>query len=370
MGDRTLSYVAYEGVARAARAAGSTTYKGEQRQKEGKGLHPLVDPKGYDVIRRSISRKGQKGDLFELLLGIAMLDETRLDTTGSMGNNVDIAMRVLPTTYGLLASGEDAVLKRYDTQMITSIFGDVTDKYVLCRSQAEMDEKIAEQMTLMVPEGGGGDTPEDPQYGLFGAAFLTAAEITMYDLKSYDFTVSDAPGRDRLSRETLIRVFGESVFEKVAENGYTIDPKNLPDTKEVVAELSKHAHAFFLQVEGISTTRPFWTEIYGRDHVVTIPSTELLPHVKAAIIGLTEGVLDLRTVGEYLEKSGLNSLQAKSITRAVAGIPLRAQAELPNFDKIPLKGALFAKKGDVWPISGTHEGIVETGEASEDKIWA
>ncbi|MBI2055955.1 MAG: hypothetical protein HYT37_01075 [Candidatus Sungbacteria bacterium] len=358
MGKNTLSYVSYRRVKAEAELAGSATHKGEQRRREGLGLHPLVDPAGYDVIRRSISRMNPEGDYFILPRGVAMLEETRLDTTGSMGHNVEIALEVLPKTYELLASGPKAVLKRYDVQMITSIFGDIGDNYVLCRSQAEMDEKIAEQMTLMIPEHRGGDTPEDPQYGLFGGAYCTSADINKYELKYYDFTVSDAPGRAKLDRGTLVRVFGDSVFEKVLENGYQIDKKILPSTKEVVNDLLKQAHAFFLQVGHDGETNSFWTSMFGNERVVILPQTQLLPHVKAAIIGLTEGVLDLQTTESFLRTAGLNQEDARDIVRSVSNIPIGAQKILPNFDKIPLKDAKFAKKGDLWPIG--DETVIKT----------
>lgn len=379
MGRGVLSEVAYRGVAEKAKKEGSATFAGEQRRREGKGLHPLVDPSGYDVIRRSLSWLEPEGDHFVLLRGVSILEETRLDTTGSMGNNVEIAMAVLPKTYKLLATGSRAVLKRYDVQMITSIFGDVVDDYVLCRSQAEMDERIAEQMTLMYPEHGGGDHPEDPQYGLFGGAYLTSNSINQYGLKGYDFTISDAPGRHRLSHETLVRIFGKTVFEKVAENGYQINEKNLPDTSEVVQDLLKRTHAFFLQVGPDSAANRFWTQVFGKERVVVIPRTELLPEAKAAIIGLTESTLDLQNLEDFLlsevsvtgedfvikGSSKLNRQEVVSIKRAVAGIPISAQAALPNFSKIPLKGAEFAKKGDVWPIGYDSEGNPEA--ASEKK---
>lgn len=376
MGDRTLSAVAYRSVESRTKAAGSTTFAGLQRHREGRGLDPLVDPKGFGLIRRSISRFVEDGDRLVLARGVAMLEETRLDTTGSMGHNVAVAFRRLPKTYELLAEGEDAVLGRYDTQMITSIFGDVCDSYVLCRSQAEMDEKIAEQMTMMVPEGGGGDSDEDPQYGLFGAAYLTKAAINDYGLKYYDFTISDARGRFGLDRDTLIRVFGETVFETVAENGHQINPKKLPDLIEVVRDLKKRAHAFFLQVGNNPSVTSFWTEVFGDECVVVLPNTELLPQVKAAIIGLTEGVLDLQSVEDYLVKHDVSKEDAKTIARSLAKIPIGAQAELPNFDKIPPKGSIFANKGDLWPIAGVSEASLggdlepELAEAGEgDKIW-
>src|ERR1035437_8093712 len=237
MGDRRFTTADFAATSRSVRSeGGSATKRGEQRHREGKGLDPLVDPKGFGVIRRSLFRYDGNAGKFVLTVAPAMLKETRFDTTGSMGDNVELAFKVLPKSYNLLKEAKGAPLGRYDLQIINSIFGDVSDDYVLCRSQAEMDDKIAEQLRLMVPEGGGGDSDEDPQYGLFGAAYLTAASIVSYGLKTYDFTVTDACGRDRLDSNTLIRVFGPEVFDKVKENGQQIKRSDLPTTKEVVKD--------------------------------------------------------------------------------------------------------------------------------------
>lgn len=353
MGRPTLSSTAYEKVYKEAKASGSTTSKGEQRHKEGKGLHELVDPKGFGIIRRALTWYEPKELLFTLLRGVAMLEETRLDTTGSMGRNVDVAMEVLPKTYDLLKKIPNAVLGRYDVQMITSIFGDVVDDYVLCRSQAEMDERIAEQLTLMVPEGGGGDGTEDPQYGIFGGAYLTQADINRYGLKYYDFTITDAPSREKVSVATLKRVFGDEVFEKLSENGHNFTASNLPGLKQIVKDLLKNAHAFMLLVGGSS--RSFWEEYYPKDRVITLPETKLLPEVKAAIMGLTEGVLTLDTLEDFLiNEAKCSKENAKAIKRAVAGIPIGAQMEAENFDKIPLAGTVFKEKRDLWPMENTE----------------
>lgn len=374
MGRDPLSSTAYERVYSEAKASGSTTSKGHQRHREGKGLHELVDPKGFGVIRRALSWYEPKDSIFELLRGVAMLEETRLDTTGSMGHNVDVAMEVLPKTYDLLKKIPGAVLGRYDVQMITSIFGDVVDDYVLCRSQAEMDERIAEQLTLMVPEGQGGDGTEDPQYGIFGGAYLTNADINRYGLKYYDFTITDAPSREKVSVDTLKRVFGDQVFEKLSENGHNFTEKNLPGLKQIVKDLLKNAHAFMLLVEGSS--KHFWEGYYPKDRVISLPETRLLPEVKASIIGLTEGTLTLDTLEDFLIKEAKCSNQdAKLIKRAVAGIPIGAQMEAENFDKIPLAGTLFKEKRDLWPIDESEviEEKVTTKKSKEKgkgKMWA
>jgi hypothetical protein len=329
--------------------SGPATAKAEQQARETGKLHPLVDPAGYGVIRPSRLRFEERPDgLFELTIGTSVPSETRLDTTGSMGGNVEVAIKVLPDSYELCS----LVLPGCDLHMAIGIFGDVVDRFVLCRPQFEMlAEKIVQQLTLMVPERQGGDAPEDPHYGLFGAAYLTDFYINKIGLKSYDFTVSDAPARDRLDESQLVRIFGKEVFVKVEENGFQMSRQDLPTTKEVVQDLLKRAHAFFLQVDDSRSTHEFWTEVFGRDRVVVLPNTGFLPQVQAAIIGLTEGTLDLKQVPDFLQKNNVDKENAKLIARSVANIPIGAQRALPNYVKRPKKGDLFRSKTDLWPIS-------------------
>lgn len=382
-GRSTFSETTYKRVATEVKDdGGSATKKGEQRHKEGKGLHELVDPKGYGVIRRSYGPFEAKGKRFILVRGVAMLIEMELDTTGSMGGNVDLAFRSLPKTYNLLAKGPKAPLSRYDVQMITAIFGDVTDNYILCRSQAEMDEQIAEQMRLMVPEKQGGDGTEDPHYGLFGAAYLTHTHLQRYELKHYHFMATDADSRQKFSVSNLKRVFGEEVFDKVRENGYDINEKQLPELKQVVSDLLTRAHAFMLQIKSDSSVTNFWKGIYGNDRVIILEDTKYLPEVQAAIIGLTEGTLDLQNLEAFLvSEAKLSNSVASTIVRAVSKIPIGAQAALENFSKLPVAGDVFADKNDLWPINSdeafaseeTEEDTTSAGTAKDkkgkSKIW-
>lgn len=353
MGRATFSQDAYTQTMSAAHQAGSHTYRGEERQRQGLGLDPLVDPAGNGLIRRSLARKDKlESGLWEMTIGTPMLVETLLDTTGSMGQNVRIALDVLPHAYDLFKESDRAVLGRYDLQMITSIFGDVRDGYILNRSHAEMADKIAEQMTMMLPEGGGaGNGKEDPQYGLFAAAYLTAAETNGYGLKTYHFTISDEPHYPHFDVSTLTRVFGKTLFEKLAENGHVVTKGKLPDLAQVVADLKTRAHIFFLQVGERGGVYQQWSELYGEDRVVVLPDVSLLPQVQAVIIGLTEGAIDLQLVEEFLLANKVSKENAKQIARSVSRIPIGAQAVLPNFDKIPMAGDLFAEKTDLWPMS-------------------
>ena len=370
MGKRRLSAEAFTATFRSvADEGGSATHRGEQRHKEGLGLHPLVDPKGYGGIRRSIGWLEPKGGKFVLKNGPAILLETRFDTTGSMGGNVQLAFDALPRSYKLLKEVQRAPLGRYDLHIMTSIFGDQCDNYILQRTQAEMDEQAAEQLRLMVPEGNGGDSDEDPDYGLFAGAYLTCADIVKQGLKSYDFTVTDARGRGVIDKGNLVRVFGDEVFDRVRANGYQIKEDKLPRTEAIVIDLKKIAHAFLIQVEDHSEVTRFWKGLYGGGRVILIPDTSLLPEVEAAVIGLTEGTLDLQSLESFLQKdAAMSKSDATMIRKAVAHIPIGAQALLPNFKKIPKAGDIFAKKGDIWPIgSDQAEGGVEDAPEEGEK---
>lgn len=362
MGDRTFSRTAYQGVHDSATRGGtrSATMGAEERYKKGEGIDPLVDPKGpphLGPVRRSLPRFEKRGNLWVLTRGIPMAEETLLDTTGSMGNNVDMAFRVLPLSYEMLAGGDKPILDRYDPQIASAIFNDVEDytgagKAILCRTQFEMDEKIAVQMTLMVPgRGGCGNGKEDPQFGLFGAAYLTAAAINRYGLRYYHFTVSDEPVVMTVDLRWLKHIYGDDVIERLKENGFNFGSRNLPDTAQVVKDLQTRAHSFFLQVADRADVKDQWTELYGSDYTVMLPGgTEYLHGVKACIIGLTEGVLDLSSSVEFLRGHGIPAEAARQIVRAVSHIPIGAQAALPNFSKLPKAGDLFREKTDLWPI--------------------
>jgi hypothetical protein len=360
MGDKTFSKVAYTAASeKFVPSEGPATRRAEQTAHKTGKLNPLVDPAGYGVIRRSLPRFEKQGNgLWLLTVGTPMPSETRVDTTGSMGGNVDVVLRVLPKGFEMWIT----VLPGYDLQVANGIFGDVVDRFVMCRPQFEMEaEKIVEQLTLMVPERDGGDSAEDPHYGLFGAAYLTDRYINRIGLKGYDFTVSDAPAHDLFDESQLQRIYGKEVFKKAADNGFPIDANSLPSIAEVIQDLLKRAHAFFLQVGDSSETKRFWTKKFGPERIIVLPDTELLPQVQAAIIGLTEGTLELAQVEEFLQTNNVGKDDAKRIVRSVANIPIGAQASLPNFSKRPQKGDLFKEKTDEWPIDKSKLGEISDG---------
>jgi len=334
--------------AKATRGVGEkdVTKRAEQEAKKTGKLNPLVDPAGFGAIRLSLPRVEKRDDgRYELLVGTPMPVETRVDTTGSMGGNVDVAMKVMPDAFEAFSK----VLDGYDLQVNTGIFGDVQDNFPLCRPQFEMDaDKIVNQLTLMVPERDGGDTPEDPDLGIFGGAYLVRAYINRIGLKGYDFTVTDAPGRGIIAGDQITRVFGKDAFEKVAENEHPIERQGALQLDEVWNALLDRAHAFVLQVGDSQSTSRFWTNHIGENRLVMLPDTKYTPYVQAAIIGLTEGTLILSDIVDFLQEFNLDKGICNRIAEAVSGIPIGAQSQLLSFSRRPQKGDLFAGKPDVW----------------------
>lgn len=331
-------------------------------------LQTLVDPSSFNVVRLSLVRVEERDDgKFELLVGCSMPIETRVDTTGSMGNNVDVALKVLPDIYEACAN----VLPGYDIHIATGIFGDVSDRFPLCRPQFEMQvDKIVDQLTLMVPERDGGDSPEDPDIGIFGGAYLCRHYINRIGLKGYDFTITDAPGRGRVDSKQLMRVFGSEVFEKCDINGHgdriysnseskIVKDNGIFELSDIWNDLLKRAHAFVLLIEAGVGVHDWWCEHVGSKHVVIVKDMKHVPYVQATIIGLTEGTITLKDVPKFLKQFNIDGDAIDNIIKSVSHIPIKAQAKLKNFKKRPIKGDLFDGKPNVW----TDENIWPVGHA-------
>lgn len=358
-----FSSATYERTAREVHevGGGTSTYKGETRHRQGLGIDPLVDPSSHGAIRESRDLLVPQDDGTLLLIaGIGMPVRTGLDTTGSMGHNVDIAFGVLPRVQNLLVQGQGAVLRRYHVQIATAIIQDVGDSYAHLHSEFEPDNEVERQMGLLVPERGGGDAIEDYQLHLWYAAHRTQTDIVAkHGLRGYDFIVGDEMGREEITPSTVRSV-------------YKIDGlQSAIPTRDVGRQLLKTSHAFYLQVGEHQRVTSWWMPVLGRDRLVHLPRTEDIAEVQAVIIGLTEGVLDLQSAVDFLTEARVPRTHAQKIVRAVSHIPLRAQADLPNFNRIPEKGTIFASREDTRPVNDERPVEVATPRRPSGEItWS
>ena len=340
MGEGVMSKESYSAALREHGITGfkDVTKAAEQRAYETGHLSEIVDP-AINPIRLSKIRVNPHRKKWIITVGCPMDIEVSCDTTGSMGSEVDTEMEILPNLYEAVTK----VLPGYDPQLCLGIFGDVyADEFGLCRPQFEMEAmKIVHYLSEMAPQRNGGDEPEDPQYAMFARAYLTDAYTNRIGLKGYHFIVTDATCHNQLDRTGIEHVFGEQIFDNELK-----DMKRTPTVTETIKELKKKTHQFILVVRSSNATR-FWCKQCGEKSVIKIDSTRQLPEVISAIIGLTEGTLDVTELKQHLGFKDSSAL----ITQ-LSGIDIGAQARLRHAlpHPVPKIGDIFLKKGDIWPI--------------------
>ncbi len=379
MGDKPFTTYDYERAASAKGISFKTDSEGRrhvtksvsdaavQKMRET-GRPPYeVDPASLGVIRRSLIRFNPLPDgTFVCTMGTPIAKASYIDTTGSMGNNNDITMAVLPEYFGV--SKEVLPDGQYDLQLAVSIFGDVYhDDFGLCRPQFEMEaEKIVDYVSKMTPERDGGDWREDPHYAAFAHAYLTDSYLRRAGLKDYFSMTTDAGMHEwGFDANVIEKLFGDGVWKGLAENGHPeITRKNLPSTAEVFNELHAHSHAFVIGVDSVNygdrhepqdPQELGYGEYFDRNHQLMIADTRCLPVVEAAVIGLTEGTLQPADVKKFLHDHQVSELNIKRVLPGLLRVPFRAQRVLEQESKVltgplPKKGDIFANKNDINPI--------------------
>lgn len=348
MGRETFSVESYRTARRdyGVTHDSGVTRKAEQRARDTGHLSEIVDP-AVNPMRFSKIRLNPHQKKWIATLGCPMDIEVSCDTTGSMGGEVDTEMAVLPDLYEAVAK----VLPGYDPQLCLGIFGDVCDDFVMCRPQFEMEApKIVNYLKEMAPQRGGGDEPEDPQYAMFARAYLTDAYTNRIGLKGYHFIVTDSTCHDRLNLEDINRIFGKKVFANELKN-----MRKVPTMKKMIEELKKKAHQFILVVKSYGAA-DFWRDLCGENSVIEIGSTRQLPAVISAIIGLTEGTIDVTGLKQHLGGAHASSDLIAQLSSIDIGAQAKLRHALPH--PVPKAGDIFANKGDTWPI--------QPGEASGD----
>ena len=344
------------------RASKSVTAKAEQKSRSTGKLDPSVDP-AVMVIRRSLCPFEETPDgRYVLSVGCPMDIESTCDTTGSMGGNVQTMIEVLPETYDTIAK----VLPGYNLQLALGIFGDKCDRFVMNRSQFEMTaEKIVGCISNLVPERNGGDLPEDPQYAVFGAAYLTNTYTNRLGLKGYHFVITDAPMHRDLDPDIIERIYGKNVWQALIDNGHPeITRTSLPDVYDLFKDLHKRAHAFLIEVYGPISD---FDRFYDQAHRVCISDTRCLPAIEAAIIGLTEGTLQPMDIRQFLKNNQVSEYDIRRAMDGLNNVRFGAQRELEqkSGNRIPQKGDIFASKQDLQPATLAEEAPA-TNDANTD----
>lgn len=259
-----------------------------------------------------------------------------------MGGEVDTEMKVLPDLYDAISK----VLPGYDPQLCLGIFGDLEDRIAMCRPQFEMTaDKIVEYLKEMAPQRQGqGNHGEDPQYAMFARAYLTDAYTNRIGLKGYHFIITDEPYHKHLKEYAIEHIFGADVFE----NDLRFMKNEVPSLETMVKTLKEKTHQFVLILRDYyyDDTVKLWEDLCGEKNVIQIRSTKQLPLIISAIIGLTEGTLEITDLPEHLRDTNDDSL-IQQLSKIDIGAQAKLRHALPH--PVPKAGDVFAKKEDIWP---------------------
>ena len=141
--------------------------------------------------------------------------------------------------------------------------------------------------------------------------------------------------------------------------------KETPSLEKVVRDLKKKTFPFvIIPKKAHPDARKFWEEIMGEKNVIMIDSTYELPAVISAVIGVTEGVIEVTDIEPYLKDKVKSPETIRCVSRIKAGAQAQLRHKLPH--PVPQKGDLFASKEDLWPIQPGGTSKVVAKDESED----
>jgi hypothetical protein len=337
--------------------------KGREVYKRTGRLDPLVDIKGKQrVSHNSMAKDGGK---IILKNGIALSIFTGFDGTGSMAENSVRAHEA----QGRINSMLSALNPRYNIQLSISVIQDVCDEHEPFQmSQFESDERTAEQLRLLVPDGGGGDSTEDYQFALAYLMMATHTDIyDFYGLKGYGFIVGDEIGRENVTVEGVKEYLGLTL-------------QNTMSTREVARALLPKWHMFYVHVGSSGAgghkdhATDWWEDKFGPGHVVLCQDPKLIAEVQCALIYVTETAIPTEDgLFAFLNAGGANKKITEAIAKEIwnwiinAKVEFGAQTKLAGYADIPLPGAVFEHYRHQWPISHPRfaENIIPTETAAD-----
>lgn len=318
-------------------------------------------PRTVDVLngRKRVSRNAMEriAEGFLLKNGVSMPIFSALDGTGSFRSFFEETFRQIGLLHGMLG-----FLKTdYFPQVATGVIQDVVDPYpVLQVGEFEADNRIADQMQMLLPAYGGGDAPED--YDLVLLFLRDQVETDLYDmygLKPYGFMSLDEVGRGRITPSTAKKHLGITLQSTV-------------NTEELGQQILERWHFFILLLHDNQYTSAWWSQVLDHNHVVRVPRSNLNAATQAALIYVTEteyptrqDVVELLTSPSVGGNNPVSKRDAEAIYAALeqANVPFGAQTILPNFHRIPMPGSVFADLRDAWPIGyGPEENYVDFGD--------
>lgn len=226
-----------------------------------------------------------------------------LDVTGSMGRVLDAMVRGLGTLMTEIYDREPVT----DPHVMCMGVGDVKcDRAPLQATQFEADIKIAEQLTdIWLERGGGGNNSESYTIPWYFAALQT--EIDCYSKrgkKGYLFTVGDERVPDVLTASEINRFLGTRAS---SQRDWT--------KEELLQLVSEKYHVFHLMVEeggAMNYDRTAvvegWTNLLGQRAIMLSDHTKL-PEVIVSTIMRNEGMDEDEIIAAWSDGSAADAVR-------------------------------------------------------------
>ncbi|MEV3986522.1 hypothetical protein [Nonomuraea sp. NPDC049758] len=293
MGSGIWSTNVYDSAARYRAATGSSAFA--YSDGGARRVHPDLDPFG-------VTRESRDSAEHPDSLAIAVL----FDVTGSMRAVPRTLQARLPDLLGLLLRKGYAT----DPQIMFGAIGDATcDRAPLQVGQFESDNRMDDQLGLILLEGGGGGQKRES----YELAMYFMARHTSIDChekrgkRGYLFVIGDEMPYQRVSRNHVKDLVGDRLTAPLGVD-------------DVVAELTRKYDVYFILPQGASyagdpEVLDSWRRLLGQN-VLELDDLDAVCETIALTVGLGEDAIGLDEGLEDLAELG--STAGASVSRALA----------------------------------------------------
>ncbi|RSM98776.1 hypothetical protein DMB42_44345 [Nonomuraea sp. WAC 01424] len=293
MGSGIWSTNVYDSAARYRAANGASAFA--YSDGGARRVHPDLDPFG-------VTRESRDSAEHPDSLAVAVL----FDVTGSMRSVPRALQTRLPDLLGLLLRKGYAT----DPQIMFGAIGDATcDRAPLQVGQFESDNRMDDQLGLILLEGGGGGQKrESYELALYFMARHTSIDChEKRGRRGYLFVIGDEMPYPRVSRSQVKDLVGDRLAAPIG-------------VADIMAELTRKYDVYFILPQGASyagdpEVLDSWRDLLGQN-VLELDDLDAVCETIALTVGLGEDAIGLDEGLEDLAELG--STAGASVSRALA----------------------------------------------------
>ena len=311
------------------------------------------------MIKELMVRKGLTltSIIYIMPNGIAMPFSLGFDATGSMSKNLPIALRELPSVWGL----QKWVDKDFDAQYGAAVVQDTYDQDigkgpVVNATQFEGGKILVEQMDHLIQGRDGDRYPED--YAMLAAWLRWGTQIDIHDHYGYKgvaFLTADASGK-MINRQLIKQYLGIDVPSTL----------NSVDSKSVFREMMTKWNFFLLQLENEPTATQWWRNHITAENIINLPSANYIGEATSLATYLLHHNAQRAEAIEWLIHNTATTNEPMSLFDATrlyeatirGGFPVGEQAALLSDSNIPPAGSVFLNFRDAQPVWRPDTGFV------------